>query len=331
MLGLCCVVLSWTSLFMSNVSLSVNGAEYLYVPTGSNYYDLIGLIDKKSCCKNKRLFRIASTIKRFSRVKPGRYRLVNGMNYNLLINHLRLGLQEPVELSLIGIHTKGQLAGRLGRKLEIDSLAIEKWLREDKYWMNYKYLNVENRLCFFIPKIYTVDWNIQLNELLHQMDREYNKVWTKERFQKASRLNLTIPEVIILASIVESEQTRFDDEKPIIAGLYLNRLKKNMFLQSDPTVVYATGNFALNRVLNVDKQIDSPYNTYLSKGLPPGPICLPEISSIDAVLNPRSHEYLYMCAKDDFSGKHNFASSLEMHNHYAKLYRKALDKHNIRR
>jgi UPF0755 protein len=161
------------------------------------------------------------------------------------------------------------------------------------------------------------------------MYTEYNKFWTQERRHKADQIGLSPVEVSILASIVEKE-TNKNDEKARMAGVYLNRLEKNWLLQADPTVVYATGDFAIKRVLNIHKEIDSPYNTYKYFGLPPGPICVPSIASIDGVLNREIHKYMFFCAKEDFSGYHSFAETHAQHNINANKYRQALDRNNIK-
>jgi UPF0755 protein len=184
-------------------------------------------------------------------------------------------------------------------------------------------------LSIFIPNTYQFYWNTSAEQFMERMAKEYKAFWTDERKAKAKKIGLSQTEVAVLASIVQAEQSRHHDEKPVIAGLYINRLKKGMRLESDPTLVYAHGDFSIKRVLNVHKEIDSPYNTYRNSGLPPGPINLPEISSLDAVLNYKSHEYIFMCAKEDFSGYHNFSKTYQQHCIYANKYREALNKRKI--
>ena len=316
--------------FKANVDTHGANADYLYVKTGTDFEGLCAQLREKKNLASVQSFRWASQVKKFTKVKPGRYRLFPGMNNNFLINQLRAGIQEPVVVSFNGIHTKAQLAGRLGRKLELDSAQVMVWLSNTAALKNYGF-SARNIMGMFQPQSYELLWTVGLQELMDQLHADYLKLWSPERRAKAKAIGLTPAEVTTLASIVESEQSRFDDEKPTIAGLYINRLQAQMPLQSDPTLVYATGNFAVNRVLNADKLVDSPYNTYKNVGLPPGPICLPEKSSIDAVLNYQPNAYKYMCAKEDFSGRHNFSTNLEQHNRCAKKYREALDKHNIRR
>jgi UPF0755 protein len=178
-------------------------------------------------------------------------------------------------------------------------------------------------MAMFIPNTYEVYYNVSPEGLLEKMHDEYEAFWNTERKEKAAKIGLTPVEVATLASIVQAETIK-EDEAPIIAGLYLNRLKKGIALQADPTLKFAVGDFSLKRILNVHKEIESPYNTYKYPGLPPGPISMAEINSIDAVLNYTSSNYYYMCAKEDFSGRHNFTNSYEEHMRNAAKYQRAL-------
>ncbi len=316
--------------FKANVDTHGSNAEYLYVPTGTDFEGLVTILSSKKQLASAQSFRWAAQIKKFTKVKSGRYRLFAGMNNNFLINKLRAGIQEPVVVNLNAIHTKEQLAGRLGRKLELDSTVVMAWLNNAENFKKWGFSS-RNIMAMFMPQSYELLWTISLPELMEKLHADYSGYWTDERRAKAKEIGLTPVEVITLASIVECEQSRFDDEKPTIAGLYLNRLHDGIPLQSDPTLVYATGNFAVNRVLNADKQVSSPYNTYKNNGLPPGPIILPEKSSVESVLHYLPNDYYYMCAKEDLSGRHHFSANLDQHNRFAKKYREALDKHNIRR
>jgi UPF0755 protein len=188
--------------------------------------------------------------------------------------------------------------------------------------------NEQTIMTMFIPNTYEFYWNTSADEFFERMADEYKKFWTDERKQKAKNIGLSQSEVSILASIVELE-TQKKDERPTVAGVYINRLKKKMLLQADPTVVFALGDFTINRVLKIHLETDSPYNTYKYSGLPPGPIYLPSISSIDAVLNFENHDYIYFCAKEDFSGYHNFAKTLAQHNENARKFQQALNKRKI--
>jgi UPF0755 protein len=183
----------------------------------------------------------------------------------------------------------------------------------------------------FIPNTYEFYWNTSAEEFVERMAREYKRFWTEERKQKAGVIGLSQSEISTLASIVQSEQAAHVDERSVVAGLYLNRIRMGMRLESDPTLIHAIGDYTIKRVLNVHKQVDSPYNTYKNAGLPPGPILLPETTSIDAVLNADQHNYIFMCAKDDFSGYHNFAVTYRDHVNNAKRYQKALNARKIYR
>lgn len=314
-----------------NVSNRINTYEIIFIPTGSDFDQLMDTLRREGILKNEQSFKRVAEWKKFNSVKPGRYRIEAGWSNNQLINFLRIGKQEPVDITFHNIRSIEEFAGRVARKLEFDSLALVNLLRDEE-WLS-KNLNATTLtiLTHFIPNTYRFNWNTTAVEFMQRMNDEYNKFWNEERNRKASALGLSRFQVATLASIVQSEQRKFADERPLIAGLYLKRLQIGMPLQSDPTLIFAMGNPSVNRVLDRDKEIDSPYNTYKYSGLPPGPILLPDVSSIDAVLNPDIQGYLYMCAKEDFSGRHYFAKTLNEHNRNAAKYRKALNKSKILR
>tara|TARA_B100001758_G_C18327614_1_gene566906 strand:- start:434 stop:1273 length:840 start_codon:yes stop_codon:yes gene_type:complete len=263
-------------------------------------------------------------------IKPGRYKIDRALNNNELINLLRSGNQAPIKVSFNNIRNKEQLAGRIGFQIEADSVSILNYLK-DILFQRKLALNDHNIACIFIPNTYEFYWNTSAEEFINRMLKEYSSFWNASRKAKAEAIGLNYYEVGILASIVEKEQSIRRNERPEIAGLYLNRIKRNMRLESDPTLVFALGDFNIKRVLNKDKKIDSPFNTYIHSGLPPGPICIPSINSIDAVLNASSHDFIFMCAKDDFSGYHNFAKTYARHLINARKYQKALNKRKIMR
>lgn len=265
---------------------------------------------------------LARLMKYDRQVKPGRYILKPNMNNLEVIRYLRLGRQEPVNITFNNIRLIPELARKITRNLGMTPEAFEAELI--RFAMNNDYgFTKDNVLAMFIPNTYEVYYDVSPERLLERMYQEYLNFWNDERRAKARAIGLTPIEVSILASIVQAETVK-REEAPVIAGLYLNRLKKDMPLQADPTLVYAVGDFSLKRVLNHHKEIDSPYNTYKYKGLPPGPINMPEIYFIDAVLNYKPSNYLYMCAREDFSGYHNFASTLAEHNRNAARYQQAL-------
>jgi len=252
------------------------------------------------------------------------------MSNNELVNLLRSGKQVPVKLTFNSIRTPEQLAGKVAKQIEADSTDIIKLLKSESFTSSYGF-NKYTIMTMFIPNTYEVYWNMSAEDFFRRMANEYKNFWTEERKQKAKNINLMQSQVSILASVVQAEQSVHHDEKRIIAGLYINRLQKRMKLESDPTLVYAVGDFEIKRVLNIHKEVESPFNTYKYLGLPPGPINLPEISSIDAVLNYQPNNYIFMCAKEDFSGKHNFAVTYNEHLRNAERYRAALNKRKIMR
>lgn len=255
-------------------------------------------------------------------IKPGRFLLKRNMTNLEAIRVLRAGVQVPVDITFNNVRLLSELGEKITRNTSIEPKEFEEAL-EAFIASNTEGFTRENVMAMFIPNTYEVYFNLSGADLVERMLFEYKKFWNEERLSKAKAIGLTPIEVSILASIVKAENTR-GDEAATIAGLYINRLKRDMPLQADPTLVFAVGDFSLKRILNVHKEVDSPYNTYKYAGLPPGPINMPEINSIDGVLNYEVHKYLYMCAKEDFSGRHNFAKTLAEHNQNAAKYQRAL-------
>lgn len=262
------------------------------------------------------------------RPRTGRYRIESGTTCLALYRQLRSGMQEPAKLLVPTSRTMPKLAAALSKSLMADSAEIASALTDSTFCADHGYTTATIP-ALFIPNTYEVYWDTSVEKLIERMQRENQRFWTAGRKAKAEACGLSREQVATLASIVD-EETANNDEKPIIAGLYLNRLRRGMPLQADPTVKYATGDFALRRILNVHLKTESPYNTYRTKGLPPGPIRIASIAGLEAVLNHAEHNYLYMCAKEDFSGTHNFASTLSEHYRNARRYRKALNARGIR-
>ena len=255
-------------------------------------------------------------------IKPGRYLLKRNMSNLRAIQLLKSGAQEPVRITFNNVRLIPELAEKITRNLGMTPQEFEAAVVQFAMTNSYG-LNKENILVMFIPNTYQVYYNIVPEALVKRMYQEYENFWTDERKAKAKKIGLTPTEVSILASVVQAESVR-EDEAPTIAGLYMNRLKQGIPLQADPTLVFAVGDFTLKRILNVHKEIDSPYNTYKYAGLPPGPINMPEINSLEAVLDFKPSDYLYMCAKEDFSGRHNFTSDYKEHMNNAIRYQRAL-------
>lgn len=270
---------------------------------------------------------VAKMLKYQEAVKPGLYTIPPKTSNLNLVRLLRSGAQTPVRITFNNVRTKSDLAEKISANLEITQEQFLDLLTDSVYIRKFGF-EEETIVGMFIPNTYEVWWNTSAESLFDRMHQEHAKFWTEPRRKKAEQLGLSPMEVSILASIVQAE-TQKADERPRVAGVYLNRLRIRMPLQADPTLVFAVGDFGLKRILNVHKEIDSPYNTYKYIGLPPGPINLPEISAIDAVLNPEQHQYLYFCAKDDFSGYHAFASNYDEHMRNARRYHAALNQAKI--
>ncbi|PKP18083.1 MAG: endolytic transglycosylase MltG [Bacteroidetes bacterium HGW-Bacteroidetes-21] len=329
-LGLC--ITGWSyykKVFHPNINITKN-ETYLYIPTGSDFDAVMQILQNKGWLINTASFEWVAELKNYpSQVKPGKYKIKKGMSNNDLVNLLRSGRQEPVKVTFNNIRKPEELAGRVASYIEADSISIIDLYRSSEAREEYGFAG-DKFFTMFIPNTYEFYWNTSAEDFFERMAKEYKDFWNEERKEKAKRTGLSQSEITILASIVEKESLR-RDEQPSIAGVYINRIRTGMLLQADPTVVFAIGDFTIKRVLKKQLEFDSPYNTYIHKGLPPGPICLPQSSTIDAVLNYKDHKYLYFCAKEDFSGYHNFAKNLEQHNLNARKYQAALNKLNIKK
>jgi UPF0755 protein len=304
--------------------------EYLYIHTGAGFNDVYKTIRDKGILKDSTTFLwSAQNMNYLNRVKPGRYRLHEGMSNRKLINMLASGNQEPITLSFHNIRLKEQFAGYVSKKIEPDSIAIIHLLDSASFVQNYGF-TTDNVYTMFLPNTYQLYWNTSPEKFFKRMYINYEKFWTPERTQKAEAINLSPIQVSILASIVDAEALH-DDEMPTIAGLYLNRLNKGMKLESDPTVIFAKNDFTIRRVLSKYLSFDSPYNTYLHTGLPPGPIMMPSVNAVNSILDYKKSDYIYMCAKEDFSGYHNFATNLADHQANARRFQEALNERNIKK
>lgn len=261
-------------------------------------------------------------------IHPGAYRIDASYTTWLTFHRLKHGMQTPVRLTIPSVRTTGRLAKTVSRQIMADSASIARLLNDSSYCARLGY-NVYTLPALFIPNTYEVYWTLTPEQFMERMQKEYKRFWNKERMEKAQLIGLTPTEVTTLASIVEEETAR-KTEKPTVAGLYINRLHKGMPLQADPTVKFALQDFTLRRILHKHLECESPYNTYKHIGLPPGPIRIPSIDGIESVLNYTPHKYLYMCAREDFSGYHNFAETMTQHLQNAARYQRELNKRNIR-
>ncbi len=321
----------YKTIYQPNVVTENLKGGYFYIPTGYTFNDVVNSLYENGVIQNRNTFLWVAEKKNYANsVKPGKYKIKQGMSNNELINLLRSGMQEPVKVTFNTVRTKEQLAGKVAKYIEADSISIITLLNDANFCAKYGF-DKHKIITLFLPNTYEFYWNTSSEEFVERMAKEYKNFWNEERKQKAKKIGLTQSEVATLASIVQAEQSIHRSEWPMVAGLYMNRLNKGMLLQSDPTLIFAIGDFTINRVLNKDKEIESPYNTYKHVGLPPGPILLPETKAIDAVLNFEKHDYIYMCAKEDLSGYHNFSKTLSQHNIYAQRYREALNKRGIMR
>ncbi len=272
---------------------------------------------------------LASHFEFDKRLRTGRYRIDKDMSMLQFMRNVRAHNEVPIMLVVPSVRTIPELSGRLGRQLMIDSASIARAFTSKALIDSLGYTR-QTIPALFIPNSYEVFWDISLEQLIGRLVKENKAFWSESRTNKANALSLSKEEVVTLASIVDSE-TANNGEKPRVAGLYINRLNKSMLLQSDPTVIFATQDFTIRRVLKKHLETDSPYNTYKYKGLPPGPIRIPSIAGIDAVLNHEKHSYIYMCAKEDFSGTHNFATTYNEHLQNARRYINALNARGIKK
>lgn len=301
---------------------------YIYINGQKKYEDVVSQLREKAGLPSEKIFRLVAERMNYPvNVKTGRYAISNGMTMPDAIRMLRSGNQTPIDITFNNMRTAENLAGRLSQQLMMDSLMLLNALNDSSNAKKYGF-NKETFLSMFIPNTYEVYWDTGIENLLNRMKREYDAFWNESRRGKAEKIGLTPVEVSILASIVEEEAT-YADEYPVVAGLYLNRLNKGMRLEADPTVKFAAGNFLLRRILYKHLEVESPYNTYKQSGLPPGPIRIPSIRAIDGTLSPQEHSYLFMCAKEDLSGRHNFAVTHAEHARNARAYQQALNERGI--
>ncbi len=323
---------TYVAFLKPNIYLDGKKYKFIYVPTKFTYDELINMLEEENILQDKKTFEwLAKAYDLKNTFKPGRYRIIAGMTNRQLINSFKNGKQEKVKITFNSAdHTNDDIIKKISDKFEITEEELETFFAtETSLRQKYNFTN-ENLRCFFIPETYELNWNTSLPEFMKMIEDNYIDFWTTARKQKAKRANLSETDVIILASIVQSESA-IDDEQQQIAGVYINRINKNMPLQADPTLIYAVGDFSIQRVRRRDKDIDSPYNTYRNKGLPPGPICLPYLQAIDAVLNYNKHNFLYFCAKPNLSGYSDYSETYEEHQKYAAAYQKEMDKRGINR
>lgn len=314
----------WQVFKTPNFDVKADKPFVLLIPKGASFQTVLDTLDKHKLVRDQLSFRFLAKILSYpERVKAGRYLIYSESGNFEVIRKLRNGRQDAIRLVINTFRLKEDLAGKLAKKLPFDSTFIYKQLDSNEYVSQFGF-NKETIPCMFIPNTYEILWTSSFESFMSKMNKEYTKFWTSERKEKAQKLALTPTEVGILASIVEGESKK-SDEQSRIAGVYWNRLKTGMPLQADPTIVFAWKDFTIKRVTGKYTAISSPYNTYKLTGLPPGPISIPSPQVIDKVLSLERQSYLYFCAKEDFSGYHSFATSYEEHMQNARRYQSALN------
>lgn len=321
----------WLAWQVMGIKVRVNqsGDQIIYISTGTDYDGLQKVLIDEGLVQDKLIFRLlAKQMNLTKHVYPGKYAIPANTSYFLLISKLRSGSDEDVKVILNRFRSLSELCSVVGKSLECDSAQIAEALKQ-AHWALDVSIEPENIMLLFLPDTYFFKWDTDADEFLKRMQTEYKNFWNEERFSKAKALGLTPSEVGVLASIIQEESNK-TDELPKIAGVYLNRLRKGMLLQADPTLKFAAGDWSIKRLLDKHKKIESPYNTYLHAGLPPGPIGLPQKRAIEAVLNAENHNYFYFCAKDDMSGYHHFSTNYNQHLNYARAYQRKLNQLKIR-
>jgi len=318
--------LLWIVVFKPNVK-SENSLR-IYLPTGSSFENLMDTLKNSGALKDEGNFIITAKLKSLDRgVKAGSYVIDPGRNNNEIVNMLRSGRQTPVNVTFNNIRTLDEMAARIGSQIEADPASLLKFFDDENNYSGDSFTR-QTLISVFLPDTYQLYWTLDPKGFYRRMLREYKTFWNKERLASANDLNLTPVEVSTLASIIEEESSKYD-EMPRIAGVYLNRLRQGIPLQADPTVKFAVNDFTIRRVLNEHLEVDSRYNTYKYRGLPPGPVRCPSKPALEAVLQAEKHDYLFFVARADFSGYHHFSRTLAEHNRYAAAYRRELNKRRI--
>lgn len=315
---------TYSKIYDANVKLTLS-SEVLTIDEGDNWEEV--KVKLSPYLKDVDALEVVKDLKDYSgKVKPGKYRLEDGMSTNALLNMLRSAGQVPVKLIINSTRNFPELAGVLGRQMQSDSLDFLNVLNNDSIRKHYGF-SAQKYYTLFLPNTYEIYWTKSPEEVVQRFASEFKKFWNDDRKAKAKKLNLSESEIVTIASIVQEEQMEHPSEWPTIAGLYLNRVRRGMALESDPTIKFAIGDFLVKRVLNKHKEEtkDNPYNTYHHSGIPPGPIRMPDIRAVDAVLNSQKHAYIFMCAKKDFSGYHHFSTTLKEHSLHAKAYQNELN------
>jgi len=320
----------WLTFYRPNVH-HLEAPLYINVPSNATFNTLMDVLEAQQCLRSRNTFiRAANKEHLPERLKGGRYQIRSGMNNKTLVRMVALGLQSPVNLTISGnIRSVEKLATVLTRNLEADSLSMLMTLTNEELLHQIGF-DSTSLFSLVLPNTYQVYWNTSPEKIVERLYKEYQRFWNEERREQAASIGLSLLQVSTLASIVQ-EETNYKPEMPTVAGVYMNRLKIGMPLQADPTLKFALKDFGIRRLLNKDKNVDSPYNTYKYKGLPPGPICVPSLATLEAVLYYESHHYLYFCASPESNGTHLFATNLSEHNRNARAYQQVLNQRGVMR
>lgn len=320
------IVVFYYIIAKSNVTVKDEGI--IYIQSDDSFDNVVHVLTKKGYINNLFTFNLLAKLKKYpSHLKTGCYKLKDGMSNNQLVNMLRSGQQEAIHFTFNNVRTFNEFAKILSRQLSIDSSAFMS-ITQDTVLIDSLGFSTSNFIGMFIPNTYEIYWNTSLQNFILRMHSEYKKFWTTQRINKAQQIGLSPIEIITLASIVE-EETNIKNEYSLIAGVYINRLKKGWKLEACPTLKFALNDFTIKRILDKHIATESLYNTYKYAGLPPGPIRMPSIQVIDAVLDYTKHKYMFFCAKSDFSGSHYFSQTLREHNRHASDYHKKLNQKKI--
>jgi UPF0755 protein len=318
--------------FSDKVDLKDKNYTYIYIGRKDTFEDVLNHVHSENLIENMESFEwLAKKMELDKNINPGRYRITNGLNMRQIINLIKYNKHEKVKLTYNSqIRDLEEFVAYNDEKLELTESELEDFLSDEKKLNEYFKLDPDNCFGLVLPGIYEVNWAINVDELFTLLKDKYNKVWNSARMTQAKKLGFTVSEIATIASIVQSESS-IESEQEKIAGVYINRLKKGMPLQADPTLKFANKNYEAQRVLDEDKEINSPYNTYRYKGLPPGPICLINTQAIDATLNYSKHNFIFFCAKPELNGFSDFSATYEQHQKYAIAYQRALNKIGISR
>lgn len=317
--------------FAGAIHLKNKNYTFIYIESDDNFEDVISDINEENIIEDIESFKwLAKKMELEKNINPGKYRITNGMTMRQIINLIKYDRQEKIKLTYNSqIRELEDFVVYTADKLEMNEDEIEDYLADEKKLNDNFKLDPDNAFGLIIPDIYEVKWSVKVDELFDVLKKRYNEVWTDKRIARAKKTGYSVPEIITLASIVQSE-SGIKSEQEKIAGVYINRLEKSMPLQADPTLKFANKKWDAQRVYDSDKEINSPYNTYRNKGLPPGPICLVSTQAIDATLNYTKHKFIFFCAKPELNGLSDFSESYTQHMKYAAAYQKALDKKGVK-